>query len=139
MPTIRDALIPIVDGLRRDIVDEVAGLRVHTVVRRIVTYGSGSVVGDGAPTSTVDFTFDPVPRVRSLSQIRRTQHEFGKPPEEGDIFLDRVSVVVTEVVVNANQDLFYLVDNEPYRLINVEERYLDRVLHLRRTAARPTN
>lgn len=141
MSTIREDLIPLIDEVRRDIVDGVAGLRVHTVVRRLVTW-SGTEIGEGTITSVEDYTFDPVPRVRLLSNIRRTFGEYGKTPEEGDIIVDKLSlygsdgVLFSSITVANNQDVYYLIDNAPYRIINAELKYLGREVHLRRMASR---
>ena len=124
MPTLRDDLIPIVDELRREVVDGIAGLRISTVSIRRRSW-SGGRLGTGTPTDA-DLVLDPVPRVGSPTPHDRSS-EAGKY-EEGDLVADRISLTYTEDQLSgglsASQELFWLIDGEAYRVISVEERYL---------------
>lgn len=136
--SIRDDLIPLVDELREDVIDGVAGLRIHTVVVRSRSW-SGGAPGSGTATDT-DVTLAPVPKVHEPEPRLRLAAP-GKY-EDGDRVVDRISLTYTRAqldggAVGADSELLWLVDGEPYRVISVEERYLEWRVHLRRMRARP--
>lgn len=136
--SIRDDLIPLVDEVRSEIVDEVAGLRLSTVVVRTRTW-SGGELGRGTPTD-VDLELEPKPRVRDPEPRQRSAAP-GKF-EDGDRVVDKVSATYTSDELDggelaAGAELFWLIDGEPYRVVSVDEKYLGWEAHLRRMRTRP--
>ncbi|MEQ1494489.1 MAG: hypothetical protein ABL912_01845 [Novosphingobium sp.] len=129
---IRDELNTLVDGLRRDIVDEAFGLRLDTVVVRRRAW-SGGQVGKGVATDS-DLVLDPVPRV-SRPAPELGPSEPGKR-EAGDVTVDRISAFYTESQLAGNSpasaELIWLINNEPYRVVGIEQTYLQWVVHLSR-------
>lgn len=137
--SIRDDLIPLVDEVRAEIVDEVAGLRLSTVVVRTRTW-SGAELGRGMATDA-DLELAPRPRVRDPDPRWRSAAA-GKF-EDGDRVVDKVSATYTQDELDggglaAGAEVFWLVDDEPYRVIGVDEKYLGWEVHLRRMRSRPS-
>lgn len=132
MPTIREELIPIVDELRREVVDGIAGLRLDTVVVRRRSWPGGRK-GIGNPVDS-DLVLDPKPKINPPKPNLRMA-EPGKF-EEGDLVASRISLEYTEAQLSAGlsggQELFWLVSGEAYQVMGVEERYLEWRVHLRR-------
>lgn len=131
---IRDDLNGLVDGLRRDIVDEAFGLRLDTVVVRTTTW-SGTEIGLGTASHS-DVTLDPVPKVR-----RPTPQLIAAAPgvyESGDVLCSKISAAnydeddLSDQELPANTERVWLVNGKPYRPFRVEERYLEWRVHLRR-------
>jgi len=130
--TFRDDLQPDVDDAR-GIIDEF-GLRPFTVVVRTRTWDGGR---PGIRNSTdVDLTLSPVPRVRDPSP----RLVFAAPGkyEDGDRIVDRISrsytlEQLTGGALAAGQEVFWLIDGEPYRVVEVPlERNFEWMVHLRR-------
>ena len=134
MATLRDDLIPLVDEIRRDVVDGEAGLRLYTVEIRRRTW-SGGAFGKGS-SSDVLRTFDPLPKVKPLPP-RLIATAIGAF-EEGDRWVWKISA--TETLdslgwdnVAKGEQIHYLIDGKAYTLIREpEKRYLEWRVHLRR-------
>lgn len=131
--SLRDDLIPLVDEVRGDIVDGVAGLRLHTVVVRTRTW-SGGERGRGTATD-VDVTLDPKPKVLDPSPRWRAA-EPGRF-EDGDRVVDKVSATYTRAQLDggtlaSNAEVLWLIDGDPYRVVSVDEHYLAWRVQLRR-------
>lgn len=123
--SLRDDLIPIVDDLRREVVDVTAGLRLDDVLVRTRVWSSGQV-GRGSYTDT-DFVLDPRPAVRE-PEPRKDGAEPGKF-EMGDRVIERISLQHTRTElgdgpVSAGCEVFWLVNNEAYRLVSLDEQFL---------------
>lgn len=113
--TLRDDLIPIVDVLRDTVVDGVAGLRVHTVSIRMVTWDSGRV---GLGTKTCyDHELEPVPKVMDPSP--KMTFGPGGLIEEGDRIVSKVSAIydkadLFDISPADGTEQFWLIDGEEY-------------------------
>lgn len=136
---IRDDLIPILDDIRRDVIDTAVGLRLDDVTVRRRAW-SGQRPGQGVPTDT-DLELDPRPKVRDPSPRAR----YAEPGrfEEGDQVVDKISLTYTQAQLDggtlaANEELYWLVDGQAFRVISVEERFLAWRVHLRKMRERPT-
>lgn len=135
---LRADLIGLVDGIRRDVVDDLAGLRLHTVVTRRRVWSEGRA-GLGTATDT-DTVLDPVPRVREPS-LRHQASEAGRY-EAGDRIVDRLSATYTEAdldggTIAEGTEFFWLVDGEAYRVVGKpEKKYLHWRVQLRRMRPR---
>lgn len=140
--SLRDDLIPLVDSLREEVIDDLAGLRLYTVVVRVRTWSLG--IGQGVSIDD-DLELLPKPKVStpSPSLIANTAGTV----EEGDRFISRISATYTETQLRrgnlaatippAEAEFFWLIDGEPYRLIGLTKRYLEWRAHLRRMRGRP--
>lgn len=136
--TIRDEIIPLIDSVRRDVVDVQAGFRLHTIQTRLRVWDGGEV-GRGTPTDT-DVTLDPVPRWREPTPRERSA-EPGRY-QDGDVIVTKISATYTEDdltggALGAASEWFWLVDGEPYRVASVHERIFEWRVHLRRMRRRP--
>jgi hypothetical protein len=137
---IREDVYPIVDAIRQEVVDEVAELRIHTVQVRTRTW-SGAEKGRGtASDSTIDI--EPKPRVRDPSPRERLK-EPGRF-QDGDRLVDQVSVAYGQedldgvgAIDPATEELFWLIDGDPYRVVRVTEKYLAWEVQLRAMRQRP--
>lgn len=136
--SIRDDLIPILDDIRRDVIDVAVGLRLDDVTVRRRTW-SGRSLGQGAPADT-DLVLDPRPKVHDPSPRAR----YAEPGrfEEGDQLVDKISLTYTQAQLDggtlaANEELYWLVNSQAFRVISVEERFLSWRVHLRKTRERP--
>lgn len=134
---LRDDLIPILDGVRRDVVDGAVGLRLHTVVVRRRAW-SGGRIGLGTPTDT-DTVLDPRPKVRPPSPRLRWK-EPGKF-EDGDLVVSAISATCTEADLDGGKlpsgvEWYWRIDDEDHRVVSVEERFLGWQVHLRRMRQR---
>lgn len=130
--SLRDDLIPVVDGLRR-VVDGIAGLRIKAVVVRTRTW-SGMRLGEGVYTDAI-LTLDPVPKVRP-PEPREVSSAAGTY-EEGDLKVSAVSLTYTRAqlgdgTVPANTEIHWLIDNERHTLIALQEQFLGYTAHVRR-------
>jgi len=138
MASLRDDLIPLIDEVRRDIVDGEVGLRLYSFSRRIRTW-SGASVGEGYSTD-VDTVFDPVPKV--MPPTPRLVYSMVGVYRDGDRVVRKISATETlsdlaGLGLYPNQELIYLVDGLPYGLVREpEKRYLEWRLHLRPAAGR---
>lgn len=165
MPTLREDLIPVVDSIRREIVDQAAGLRLEAVVVRRRTW-SGGQPGLGTATDE-DVVLDPVPKVRP-PEPRLRSREPGKF-EDGDLVVDKVSLTHTRDVLDGGTlpigtELYWLIGKqvrpedgwldgsawadseylgpelgvagEPYRVVSLDEGFLGWTVHLRRMRRR---
>lgn len=131
--SIRDDLIPLVDELREQVIDGVAGLRIHTVATNAVQW-MGGAPGRGLAVVT-EVLLEPKPRVRE-PEPRLRQAAPGKY-EDGDRIVDRVSLTYTQAeldggALDADHEFYWTIDGDRYRVIAVEERYLQWRVHLRR-------
>lgn len=165
MPTLREDLIPVVDSIRREIVDQAAGLRLHAVAVRRRTW-SGGEAGLGTATDE-DLILDPVPKVLP-PEPKVKAAEPGKY-EDGDRIVSKVSLEYTRDqldggAMGAGTELFWLIGRqtrpedgwldgsawldgehlgpeghgtEAYRVLSVEEGFLGWTVHLRRMRRRP--
>lgn len=137
--SIRDDLIPILDDIRRDVIDEAIGLRLDTVVvRRRVWSGPRRGVGSAVDTDT---ELDPRPKVHDPSPRAR----YAEPGryDEGDQICDKISLTYTQAQLDgrplaANEELYWLVNGTAFSVISVEEGYLGWRVHLRKMRERPT-
>lgn len=135
--SLRDDLIPLVDDVRRDVVDAVAGLRIHTVsTRRRVWDGGAPGRGDAVDTDT---PLDPVPKVRNATKFQTG--EAGRF-EQSDLRVEKLSATYAQEDLDGgplddNEEWFWLVDGESYRVVEVEERYLEWRVGLKRVRTRP--
>lgn len=129
---LRDDLIPVVDEVRRTVIDQAVGLRLHAVSVRRRAW-SGGELGRGT-AANVDTVLDPVPKVNQ-PEPRLKAAEPGKY-EEGDVVVDRISLTYTPEQLGqgapGSAEVFWLIDGEAYRLVALEERYLQWRAHLRR-------
>lgn len=137
--TFRDDMIACADELRGDIADTEFQTRLHVVKTRTRTW-SGAKVGLGSSTD-VDVTLTPKPRVGAVD-TRLRMAEPGKY-QEGDRVVRKVSATYTEAqltggTVAANAEFYWLVDDEPYRVVEVTERYIEWRVLLRRMRNRPS-
>lgn len=135
--TLRDDLVPLLDEVRGDIVDELAGLRRYDVAVVTRTW-SGGVVGRGTVTET-SLPIVPRPRVRDPSPRARIA-EAGRF-EEGDRQVDKISVTFTRAQLDglplaAGVELLWTIDGAPYRVVGVTEKYLTWEVQLRAVRAR---
>lgn len=131
---IRDDLIDLVDGLRRDVVDEAFGLRLDTVAIRTVEW-TGTEIGSGTKAVT-DVTLDPVPKVSRPSPKLRAS-EPGKY-EDGDVIVDKISATYTrtQLAGSGQVETIWLLNGEPYTVEGIDELYLAWRVHLRRARNR---
>lgn len=123
--SLRTDLIPIVDDLRREVVDVTAGLRLDDVFVRTRSWSSGQV-GRGTYTDAT-FTLDPRPAVRE-PEPRRDGAEPGKF-EAGDRVVERISLQHTRTqlgdgVVSAGCEVEWLIGTEAYELVSLDEQFL---------------
>lgn len=137
MPTLRDDLIPLIDDIREEVVDGIAGLRLRTVATRTRTW-SGTARGLGAPTD-VDHTLSPVPKV--MGEPRARSGEGGRV-DDGELTASKVSLAYARADLDggtmaATVEFFWLIDGEPYRVVSVEERFLAWEVRLRTMRGRP--
>lgn len=136
---LRDDLVGLVDELRRDVVDQDMGLRLHSVqtVRRT---WSGGEAGLGAASDEVT-VLDPQPRVRPPSP-RLLMSEAGTY-RTGDRVVSKLSVTYSEDdltggALAAGVEFFWTLDGEPYRVVGQpEKRYLEWRVQLRPMRSRP--
>ena len=112
-----------VDELRADLADEMGGLRFHTVKTRLVAWSTEIGDPDAVVTNT-DVPLDPQPRIRQYG-IDRFLPNIGLA-EEGDLIADRISKDMTIAQIEGpalnetTQEWYWLVDTEPYRVINTD-------------------
>jgi len=136
---LRDDLITLVDEIREDIIDEECGLRLSTCSTVLRTW-SGGKPGKG-DASDEETEIEPKPRVRSPS-LRLQMAAPGKF-EAGDLVADKISATYTSDELDggsldADEEFFWLVDGDPYRVVAPpEELYLGWSVQLRRTRNRP--
>ena len=134
MPTLRDDLIPLIDEIRRDVVDGEAGLRLYNVQIRRRTW-SGAEIGDGTPTDVIR-TFDPLPKVMPIPPFLAAT-AIGTF-ERGDRWIRKVSATETMTTLGwegatATEQIHYLIDGDAYTLFREpDKRYLEWRLHVRR-------
>lgn len=130
---LRDDLIGVVDGIRRDVIDGDLGLRLHTVQIRRRTW-SGAKLGLGDATDEL-VTLDPRPRVRVTLDVPST--EAGKR-EVGDLVVSRISATYTEDDLfprdlPSNVEFCWLIDGDEYvPAAKPEQRFLGWSIRLRR-------
>lgn len=118
--TLRDDLIPVVDGTRTLVSS--LGLRL-VVVKTVTRTWSGGAPGRGTATD-VEVTLTPAPKVRPPSphQVETAQGRY----EEGDQLVTKISATYTEAQldggsIGAAVEFFWTLDGEPYRLVGLEE------------------
>lgn len=138
MPTIRDDIYPVVDAIRDEVVDEVAGLRLHDVVVVTRTW-SGGERGRGTPTEE-PLALTPRPRVRDPNP-RERMAEAGRF-EDGDRVVDKISVAYTRAQLDGGQigsaaEVFWTISGVPYRVVQVTEKFLQWEVQLRVMRTRP--
>lgn len=131
--SLRDDLIPLIDDVRDEVVDGVAGLRLHTVATRLRTW-SGASRGLGVATD-VDTPIAPKPKVIDEPNLRVSE---GGRYEDSDRVVEKISATYTEAqltgsAATALQEFFWLIDGQPYRLVSIEEKYLGWRIVVRRT------
>ncbi len=136
---LRDDLIPILDDIRRDVIDTAVGLRLDDVVVRRRVW-SGRSLGQGTATDT-DTELDPRPKVHDPPPKARYT-EPGRY-DEGDRVVDKISLTYTRAQLDggtlaANEEFYWLVNDLAYRVISVEDEYLGWRVHLRKMRERPT-
>ena len=83
---------------------------------------------------------DPVPKVKN-PEPRDVSSQAGKY-EEGDLMVHSISLTHSRALLGdgtfqANIEHVWLIDNEPYRLISLQERYLGWTAQVRRIRGRP--
>ena len=137
--TFRDDMIACADELRNDIADVEFQTRLHTVKTRRRSWSDGRV-GKGTATDT-DVTITPKPKVGPVD-TRLRMAEPGKY-QDGDRLVRKVSATYTEEqltgeTVAANEEFYWLVDDEEHRVIEVTERYIGWRVVLRRMQKRPS-
>ena len=137
--SIRDDLIPVVDEIRGSVVDEVAGLRLHTVVVRVRTW-SGGRPGLGTATD-VDVELAPKPRVRPVPE-RWINGEGGRY-QAGDRTVDRISATYDRAdlkpTADTDEQVLYLVDGVEHEIVSgPEEGFLGWQLVVRRKVGKPS-
>lgn len=131
--SLRDDLIPLIDDIRDGVVDGIAGLRLHTVkTRRRAWSGSGRGLGTATDTDT---ELTPKPKVIDEPNLRVNE---GGRYEDGDRVVEKISATYAESdltggTLAANEEWFILIDDAPYRVVTVEEKYLGWRLVVRRT------
>lgn len=134
--SLRDELIPIVDDLRAEVVDVVAGLRLDTVTVRHRQWLGGQI-GRGSYTDT-DTVLAPRPKVGE-PEPRRNAGAAGVY-EEGDLKVSRISLTYSRAELgegpSAATEVVWLIGTEAYRLVSLDEGYLQWEAHLRRVRGR---
>ena len=113
--TLRDDLIPVVDGARALVGD--LGLRPREVkIRTIARTGTG-LAAIGTETTT-DVTLEPTPRVRDSPAIvsRVTGRVDG-----GDVVIDQISLTYDRSDLDPPGDSVWLVGGAEYRLVQLLE------------------
>lgn len=132
--SIRDTLIPIVDDLREDVVDVLAGLRRHTTVVRTRVWTSGRPDG-GAHTDT-DVQLTPRPKVMDPSP--KMTYGPGGMIKEGDRIVSKISATYTMADLigtpgTAGTEVYWLIDGDEYIAIGEpQEVYLGWEVQVRR-------
>lgn len=134
---IRDDLIPILDDIRRDVIDTAVGLRLDDVVIRRRSW-SGRAPGQGTYTD-LDTALDPRPKVYDPSP-RWKMAEPGRF-EEGDQVVDKISLTYTKEELEGGElppatELYWLINDQAFRVISVEERFHAWRVHLRKMRER---
>jgi hypothetical protein len=119
--TLIDDLIPVVDETRELIAD--LGLRRYSVALRLRTWDGGAL-GRGTATD-VDTDVEPTPRVRPPSPHRIATS--GGAVLDGDRVVDRISATydeddLTGGALAAGEEFSWLIDGNPYSLINQPEK-----------------
>lgn len=138
--SLRDDLITVVDSTRLNVVDAVAGLRIHTVFIRMTIWDSGTV-GRGNKVD-YDHELEPVPKVMDPSP-RMT---FAQPGvfEEGDRVVSKISATydkadLFDASIAAGSEQFWLIDGEEYKTVGEpQEGYLGWKVQLRRRHRKTT-
>ncbi len=138
--SLRDDLIPLVDSIRTSVVDEIAGLRLHTVTIRYVSWTSGTP-GRGDKVDH-DHDLEPVPKVEDPSP----KMTFGQPGvfEEGDRIASRISATYDKADLYdaspaTGTETFWLIDGEEYKVVGEpQEGYLGWEVQLRRRRRKAT-
>lgn len=136
--SIRDALIPVVDEIRVSVIDELAGLRLHTVQTRLRQW-SGVDKGLGEFSDTL-VTLDPRPRVRPAPQL--AQGEAGRR-EAGDLTVEKISATYEEADLlphglSRSQEFCWLIDGKEYEVSGTPRPgFLGWTVALRRRGGRP--
>ncbi len=135
MATLRDDLIPLIDEIRRDVVDFEAGLRIYTVeIRR--RQWTGGTIGEGLKGAETIRELDPRPKPMPIPP-RLVATSIGVF-EEGDRWVWKISATETLTTlgwegVKTGEQIHYLIDGKAYTLVREpEERYLEFRVHLRR-------
>lgn len=128
--SLRDDLIPLVDDARQLAVD--VGVRVRPVTRVVRTW-TGAKPGAGT-SSEVSADLTPTPKVRDAVQV---QYGPAGAYETGDLLVTRVSAAYGQAdlegtTLEANQELFYLIQGVPYRLLSLTPTPFEYRLILRR-------
>jgi hypothetical protein len=131
--SLRDDLIPVVDEIREDVIDGVAGLRLYTVTVRTRTW-SGGAPGRGTATN-VDITLSPKPKVSDPSprMVYGQQGAF----EEGDRIVSKISATYTAAQLRGTPangaEIFWLIGSDEYKVVGEPQvGYLGWTVHLRR-------
>lgn len=125
--TLATDLIPIVDDARSLI--QALGFRVRAVVVRTTTRAGAGVLAVGTETHS-DLTLTPRPRVRRMLQ---NESRAGGLYEAGDLIVDRISLTYTRAQLEPSGNVVWLIDNEPCKLIGLEQRALEWMAIVRRT------
>lgn len=134
---LRDDLITLVDGVRQDVVEDLAGLRLHTVVLRTRQW-SGLEKGLGDHSDTL-VTLAPRPRVRPAPPL--VSGEAGRR-EQGEIVVEKISATYTEADLlprglSSTQDFCWLVNDAEYDVVGKPSQgYLGWTVTLRRRGGR---
>ena len=136
--SIRNDLIPLIDDVRDEVVDGIAGLR-RCDVAVVTRTWSGASRGLGTATNT-SIAIEPRPRVRDPSP-QRVIAEAGRF-EQGDRLVDKISASYAQVdldggTLGATVELYWTIDDAPYRVVRVTERYLSWEVQLRPMRGRP--
>ena len=109
--TLRDDLIPVVDGARALVGD--LGLRPREVkIRTIARTGTGLA----ATETSADVTLEPVPRVRDTPAV--VARMTGKV-DGGDVVVDQISLTYDRDDLDPPGDSLWLVGGAEYRLVQL--------------------
>ena len=137
---LRDDLIPFVDEIRDEVVDDCAGLRLHTfsVVKRT---WSGARLGLGTVTEET-LVLDPVPKLMG-PESQMWMAEAGLH-ERGDLAVRKISATYTkeqladytDTPLAANVEHYWLVDGQPFDVVSTEKRAFEWRVQLRRMRER---
>lgn len=129
--SLRDSLIPVVDGVRQAILVEATGLRFRSVKIRTRTW-SGTEPGGG---EHVDELADLEPRPRVRDPDPRLVASSAGTYVDGDRIVDRVSATYTRAQLEGTpgpaQLVHWLIDDVEYTLVQLEERTFEWRAHLR--------
>lgn len=125
--SLADDLVRVVDSSRQLIQD--LGFRVRVVKVRTITRAGAGLAALGADTNS-DLTLSPRPQVRNIPD--RTSTAAGLS-EEGDLFVKRISKTYTRSQLDPVGNSVWLIDDDAYRVVGIEERPLEWIAHVRRT------